>query len=99
MKTKLKMTQNEAIVGIETMRARIEAFHFARLNRIGMQWKIDSFMTAQWSRAKVLKEFRELPENIEMTPCRSVDCEIPTPKTDAEMEGILKNSKIVLTLG
>lgn len=95
----MKMTPNEKLIGTETMKARIEAFHSDRLQRIGMEWKMEGYRTATWSKAKILKEFRELPENMEITPCRSVDCEIPTPKTDAEMAEILKNSRIVLTLG
>lgn len=95
----MKMTPNEKIIGIETMRARIEAFHADRLKRMEMEWKMEYFRTAIWSKAKVLKEFRELPENTEITPCRSVDCEIPTPKTDAEMAELTRNSRVAITLG
>jgi hypothetical protein len=94
-----KMTANEKLIGTETMKARIEAFHADRLERIGMEWKMEFFRTATWSRAKILQEFRALPENADTTPGRAADFETPTPKTDAEMAEIMKNSRIVLTLG
>lgn len=95
------MTTNEKLIGIEAMKSRIETFHAARLSRIGMEWKMDAFRTSGWSRAKVIKEFRALPENI--------DCKInaadaydpanpPTQKTDAEMAQIIKSSRITITL-
>jgi hypothetical protein len=94
-----KMTANEKLIGAETMKARIEAFHAARLERIGMEWKMEFFRTATWSRAKILQEFRALPENADTTPVRAIDFETPTPKTDAEMAEIMKGSRIVMTLG
>lgn len=94
-----KMTANEKLIGTETMKARIEAFHADRLERIGMEWKMEFFRTATWSRAKILQEFRALPENADNTPGRAIDFEVPTPKTAAEMSKILKGSRIVLTLG
>ena len=97
--TKMKMSANEKLTGIETMKARIEAFHASRLSRIGMEWKMDGFRTEGWSKSKIIKEFRALPENMEITPCRAVDCEIPTPKTDAEMLAIIAASKITITIG
>tara|TARA_R110000868_G_scaffold2176_3_gene16515 strand:+ start:408 stop:689 length:282 start_codon:yes stop_codon:yes gene_type:complete len=93
------MTANEKLIGAETMKSRIEAFHSARLERIGMEWKMEFFRTATWSRAKILQEFRALPENADNAPCRAIDFEVPTPKTEAEMAEILKGSRIVLTLG
>lgn len=95
----MKMTANEKLIGTETMKARIEAFHADRLERIGMEWKMEFFLTATWSRAKILQEFRALPENADTTPGRAIDFETPTPKTDAEMAEIMKGSRIVLTLG
>ena len=95
----MKATANEKIIGTETMKARIEAFHADRLKRIGMEWKMEFFRTATWSRAMILKEFRALPENADTTPDRAIDFEIPTPKTDAEMAEIMKGCRIVLTLG
>ena len=95
----MKMTANEKLIGTETMKARIEAFHAARLEKIGMEWKMEFFRTAAWSRSKILQEFRALPENADTTPGRAIDFETPTPKTDAEMAEILKSSRIVLTLG
>lgn len=95
----MKMTANEKMIGTETMKARIEAFHADRLERIGMEWKMEFFRTATWSRAKILQEFRALPENADNTPGRAIDFEVPTPKTATEMAEILKGSRIVLTLG
>ena len=95
----MKMTANEKLIGTETMKSRIEAFHSDRLQRIGMEWKMEFFRTAEWSRAKILQEFRALPENADTTPGRAIDFETPTPKTDAEMAEIMKGSRIVLTLG
>lgn len=95
---KAALTANEKLIGIETMKARIEAFHADRLKRIGMEWKMEFFHTAEWSRAKILQEFRALPENADNTPGRSVDFETPTPKTDAEMAEIIKGSRILLIM-
>jgi hypothetical protein len=63
---------------------------------------MEFFRTARWSRAKILKEFRDLPENLEITlrSCDFYDPHNPPPrKTDAEMAEIMKGSRIVLTLG
>jgi len=64
-----------------------------------MEWKMEFFRTATWSRAKILQEFRSLPENADTTPGRAIDFEAPTPKTAAEMAEILKGSRSVLSLG
>jgi len=94
----MKKTANEKLLGIETMKARIELFHADRLRRIGQEWKMDYFRTAGWSRSKVIKEFRALPENIDQTG--SVwDGIVPEPKTEQEMRELLANSRVALTLG
>ena len=99
----MKMTENEKLVGIETMKTRIELFHGERLQRIGQEWKMEFYKTSEWSRSKVLKEFRELPENLEIPATNSADLydptNPPTPKTDAEMAEILNNSRVTLTIG
>jgi len=97
--TNMNATQNEKIIGIETMKARIESFHADRLKRIGMEWKMGFFRTSTWDLAKTLQEFRALPENADMTTGRAIDFEIPTPKTDAEMVEIIKSSRVTITLG
>lgn len=94
----MSMSANEKLTGLEAMKSRIEAFHADRLGRIGMEWKMEFFRTASWSRAKILQEFRALPENADNTPGRSVDFEVPTPKTDAEMAEIIKGSRVLLRM-
>ena len=98
----MKMTENEKLVGIETMKTRIELFHRHRLQRIGHEWKMELYNTCDWARSKVIKEFRGLPENTEPPTRNSVDSydplNPPTPKTDEEMSNILKNSRVALTL-
>lgn len=93
------MTENEKLIGTETMKARIETFHADRLKRIGMEWQMEFCRTATWSRANILKEFRALPENDDTTPGRAIDFETPTPKTDKEMDELVRVSGVALTMG
>jgi len=96
-------TENEKLVGIETMKTRIELFHSNRLKRIGQEWKMEFYNTSEWSRSKVIKEFRQLPENCEAPATNSVDSydptNPPTPKTGEEMAEIIKNSRATLMIG
>lgn len=81
------------------MKSRIEFFHMDRLKRIGMEWKMDSFRTLGWSKAKILKEFRDLPENLPAGRHNPTDFATPTPKTDAEMAFIIANSRECILIG
>lgn len=95
----MKMTENEKIIGIETMKSRIEIFHTARLKRIGMECKMKHFKTLEWSRAEIIREFRGLPENDMQTTSGSANYEIPTPKTEREMREIVKVLGVAITMG
>ena len=96
----MKLTANEKLIGIETMKARIELFHSDRCKR-GCITPFDfdvHFRTQNWTRSKVIKEFRALPENIEHTGS-GWDCVVPQPKTDEEMRELVASCGSALTIG
>jgi hypothetical protein len=72
------LTSNEKIIGVETMKTRIFAFHKERIERTGSTVATPDDFDANkngWSNKKIIKEFRALPENMEDTgsaiECRS----------------------------
>jgi hypothetical protein len=96
----MKSTANEKLLGIETMKTRIELFHADRCKRgciTPFHFEVH-FRTQNWSRSKVIKEFRALEENIDQTG--SVwDGIVPEPKTDEEMRELVASCGSALTLG
>ncbi len=91
-----QMTKNERLVGIETMRSRVQDFHQKRLKRIGKEHESENWQTANWHPSKVLKEFRELPENDTTPSGNPADYEKPTPMGEDEfqhrMSGVPKSA-------
>lgn len=97
------MTEHEKLIGIETMKSRIEFFHHNRLKRVGMEWKIEHYRTNEWSRSEVINGYRELPENIVASRENSAEVYNPTsrpiPKTDAEMRQIVELNGAAVLMG
>jgi hypothetical protein len=97
----MKLTANEKILGIETMKARIELFHADRCKRgciTPFHFQVH-FRTQDWTRSKIVKEFRALPENQDRCDKVSFDYFVPTPRTEAEMQKLIEQSGAALTLG
>jgi hypothetical protein len=97
----MKLTANEKLIGIETMKTRIELFHADRCKRgciSPFHFEVH-FRTQNWTRPKIVKEFRALPENQEQCAASYSDCFVPVPRTDAEMRELIKQSGAALTLG
>jgi hypothetical protein len=97
----MKLTANEKLIGIETMKTRIELFHSDRCKRgciTPFHFEVH-FRTQNWTCSKIVKEFRALPENQEQTLGNACDSFVPAPRTDAEMQELIKNCGAALTLG
>ncbi len=97
----MKLTANEKILGMETMRSRVQAHHDDRLKRgVLGRFRYDvHFQTQNWTRAQIVKSFRALPENQEQCAASYSDYFVPAPRTDAEMRELIKQSGAALTLG
>lgn len=83
----MKMSENERLVGIETMRSRVQAFHFSRLDRIGRPHMKEYFRTSDWTPAQVLREYRDMTADYGTSNCAAYDA--PEALSDAQMSSII----------
>jgi hypothetical protein len=97
----MKLTANEKILGIETMRSRVQMHHDDRLKRgVLDQFRYDVyFQTQSWTRSQIVKAFRALPENQQSDNRGTYEYYVPTPRSDSEMQELIKNCGAALTLG
>ena len=63
----MKMTENEKIIGIETIRSRIAIFHKERITRLGGDpADIYYYQSAVLTPTQTLREWRAIPEGQEI---------------------------------
>lgn len=59
------MTENEKILGIDTIKCRLSLFHTDRCKRMNLLDNLDYFSyknISTWDKSKIIKEWRDTPE-------------------------------------